>query len=52
MRQARPGEGRPPKGSADINSYSAAVRYLLERTDFERMRAVKYNETTFKLDRM
>ncbi|MFM7259712.1 MAG: bifunctional folylpolyglutamate synthase/dihydrofolate synthase [bacterium] len=52
MKSSRPSEGRPPKGSSDINGYSAAVRYLLERTDFERMRSVKYNETTFKLDRM
>gem|GEM_PF-23314 len=51
-RTTRPTEGRAPKGSADINGYNAAVRYLLERTDFERMRAVKYNEATFKLDRM
>ncbi|MEY3142316.1 MAG: folylpolyglutamate synthetase [Planctomycetota bacterium] len=52
MRSNRSTEGRTPKGSGDINSYGAAVRYLLERTDFERMRTVKYNETTFKLDRM
>jgi dihydrofolate synthase/folylpolyglutamate synthase len=52
MRANRSAEGRAPKGSADINGYGAAVRYLLERTDFERMRTVKYNETTFKLDRM
>ena len=52
MRTGRSSEGRAPKGSGDINGYSAAVRYLLERTDFERMRSVKYNETTFKLERM
>jgi dihydrofolate synthase/folylpolyglutamate synthase len=52
VRSGRSAEGRVPKGSGDINSYNAAVRYLLERTDFERMRSVKYNETTFKLDRM
>ena len=52
MRSNRSSDGRVPKGSGDINSYSAAVRYLLERTDFERMRTVKYNETTFRLDRM
>lgn len=52
MRASRSTDGRAPKGSGDINGYSAAVRYLLERTDFERMRTVKYNETTFKLDRM
>jgi dihydrofolate synthase/folylpolyglutamate synthase len=52
MRTGRTTEGRQPKSSADINGYNAAVRYLLERTDFERMRSVKYNETTFKLERM
>ncbi|MFM7134934.1 MAG: bifunctional folylpolyglutamate synthase/dihydrofolate synthase, partial [Planctomycetota bacterium] len=51
-RSGRPSEARTPKSSADINGYSAAVRYLMERTDFERMRTVRYNETTFKLDRM
>lgn len=52
MKSSRPIEGKPPKGSSDINGYGAAVRYLLERTDFERMRTVRYNEQTFKLDRM
>jgi len=52
MRTGRASEAKPPKSAADINGYSAAVRYLLERTDFERMRSVKYNETTFKLERM
>ena len=52
MKSGRSSEGRPPKGSADINGYAAAVRYLMERTDFERMRSVKYNEQTFKLERM
>ncbi len=52
VRAARPTEGKPPKGSSDINGYAAAVRYLMERTDFERMRSVKYNEQTFKLERM
>ncbi len=40
----------PTRG--DIGNYSAAVRWLLERTDFERMRVVRYTEDTFKLDRM
>jgi len=52
VKAARPAEGKPPKGSSDINGYAAAVRYLMERTDFERMRSVKYNEQTFKLERM
>ncbi len=51
-RTGRATEGKAPKGSNDITSYSTAVRYLLERTNFERVRNVKYNETTFKLDRM
>jgi dihydrofolate synthase/folylpolyglutamate synthase len=40
------------EAASEIGSYSAAVRWLLERTDFERMRVVKYSEETFKLDRM
>jgi len=36
----------------EITTYPNAVRYLLERTDYERMRLVRYNEETFKLDRM
>ena len=37
---------------SEISNYSAAVRWLLDRTDIERMRVVKYNDDTFKLDRM
>lgn len=43
---------RPAKSSVDIGNYSAAVRWLLERTDLERARVVRYNEDVFKLDRM
>lgn len=43
--------GAPTKAS-EISNYSNAVRWLLERTDIERMRVVKYTEDTFKLDRM
>ncbi len=35
-----------------FGSFSAAVNYLLNQTDFERMRVVQYDESTFKLDRM
>jgi dihydrofolate synthase/folylpolyglutamate synthase len=35
-----------------VDSFSAAVKYLFEQTDFERMRVVQYDEDTFKLDRM
>ena len=41
------------KGKAPvIGTFSSAVAYLLEQTDYERMRVVQYDETTFKLDRM
>ncbi len=35
-----------------ITTYAAALRYLLERVNFERMRILRYDESTFKLDRM
>jgi len=46
-------KGRQLKGtSPSIETFSSAVDYLLNQTDFERMRVVKYDEETFKLDRM
>ena len=38
--------------AAKVTTYNSAVRYLLEHTDLERVRSVKYNDETFKLDRM
>jgi dihydrofolate synthase / folylpolyglutamate synthase len=35
-----------------ITSYSSALRWLYEHTDYERMRLVRYNTTTFNLNRM
>ncbi|MBC8309639.1 MAG: bifunctional folylpolyglutamate synthase/dihydrofolate synthase [Phycisphaerales bacterium] len=35
-----------------IDTFSAAVSYLLNQTDYERMRVVQYDESTFKLDSM
>ncbi len=40
------------KGNPSIKTFSSAVKYLLNQTDFERMRVVQYDEETFKLDRM
>ena len=40
------------KGGTSIKTFSSAVKYLLNQTDFERMRVVQYDEETFKLDRM
>ena len=41
-------KGKTPQ----FETFSSAVNYLLEQTDFERMRVVQYDEQTFKLDRM
>jgi dihydrofolate synthase / folylpolyglutamate synthase len=38
--------------ASEISSYSTAVRFLYDRADVERMRVVRYDEKTFKLDRM
>lgn len=38
--------------AVDISTFPNAVRYLLDRVDYERMRVVRYDESTFKLDRM
>ncbi|MDY7108104.1 MAG: folylpolyglutamate synthase/dihydrofolate synthase family protein [Planctomycetota bacterium] len=37
---------------AEITTYPTAVRYLYDRMDLERMRVVRYDTATFKLDRM
>jgi len=47
-RSARRGETT----AADIATFPNAVRYLLDRVDFERMRVVRFDGATFKLDRM
>src|SRR5690606_32772851 len=38
--------------AVEITTFPNAVRYLLDRVDHERMRVVRYDENTFKLDRM
>ena len=37
---------------AEITNYSAAIRYLRDRVDLERMRVVRFDNDAFKLDRM
>jgi dihydrofolate synthase/folylpolyglutamate synthase len=53
---AKPEPATRPMGgkssASDISNYSNAVRWLLERPDFERVRVVRYGEETFKLERM
>ncbi|NNF43140.1 MAG: bifunctional folylpolyglutamate synthase/dihydrofolate synthase [Phycisphaerales bacterium] len=44
--------GRTSSDRSAIKTYSAATRYLYEHADVERMRVVRYDEKTFKLDRM
>jgi dihydrofolate synthase/folylpolyglutamate synthase len=36
----------------EIAGYQAALRWLLERSDIERMRVVRYSDDAFRLDRM
>ena len=38
--------------AVEITTFPNAVRYLLDRVDYERMRIIRYDEKTFKLDRM
>ena len=38
--------------ASKVTTYNTAVRYLMEKTDLERARSVKYDQDTFKLDRM
>ncbi len=38
--------------ASEISTYSAAIRFLHDRADFERMRVVRYDDKTFKLERM
>lgn len=37
---------------SEVTTMTSALRYLNERPDFERMRAIKYDESNFRLDRM
>ncbi len=39
-------------GSGEIAGYQSALRWLLERSDIERMRVVRYSDDAFRLDRM
>lgn len=56
----KPGSGQAAEGRAstarrsppDLSSYAAVIRWLHDRPDIERMRAVKLSDDAFKLDRM
>ncbi len=41
-----------PKAVSEISTYSNAVRYLMDRTDYEQLRAMRLSRDMFKLDRM
>lgn len=49
---SRRGASRTSATAAEITTYSKAVRHLQSRTNYERMRVVRYDEESFKLDRM
>src|SRR5262245_18187545 len=38
--------------AVDISTFPNAVRYLLDRVAYERMRVIRYDTNAFKLDRM
>ena len=40
------------RSSGPITNYTTALRWLYGHTDYERMRVVRYNATTFNLERM
>ena len=40
------------KSAKVFNSYAKAIRYLYEKTDYEKETNLRYNVTTFNLDRM
>lgn len=46
------GRSNSRRSNAGISNYASAVRWLTEHTDYERQRVVRYNPTTFNLDRM
>lgn len=52
--ESKPSADRPVERlkPSDITSMASALRFLAERPDFERMRSVRYDETTFQLGRM
>ncbi len=41
-----------PSGPTEIRTFANAVRHLLEQVNVERMRVVRYDDATFKLDRV
>ena len=40
------------KSKKAFRTYKQAITYLFERTDYERQNTLRYNVTTFNLDRM
>lgn len=46
------GAGTGAAAPGAITNYSTALRWLYEHTDYERMRLIRYNTTTFNLSRM
>ncbi len=49
---SRRGRRLGPRDASEITTFANAVRFLYDRVDFERMRIVRYDDSTFKLDRM
>lgn len=53
MKTTRPtARSRTAKSVVKITTYTSALKWLNEHTDYERLRMVKYDSKTFSLDRM
>lgn len=49
---SRPGGRQPKSGAASITNYTTALKWLYGHVDNERLRLVKYDDSSFSLDRM
>ncbi len=49
---SRHGRRACPDPAAPISTYSRAVRFLRDRVNYERMRVIRFDAGSFKLDRM
>ena len=49
---AKPKASIPAGKKKPVRGYEAALRYLYQHTDYEKMLRVRYNADTFNLDRM
>jgi dihydrofolate synthase / folylpolyglutamate synthase len=49
---SRRGGSRARRCAAEITTYPAAIRFLFDRINLERLRVIRYHDVVFKLERM